>query len=105
MSDSASLYPYPSTNAELVRDLALEPHPEGGFYTVTWEPQDRIPSPYAGEKPRNLASCIFYLLAADGSHGADVSKTKSLRSWSSSIGRWHINKSAVRIDGEADFGK
>jgi predicted cupin superfamily sugar epimerase len=45
------------TAAEVIRLLALEPHPEGGHYRETW----RAP---AGEGGRGAGSAIYYLLAA-----------------------------------------
>ena len=43
------------TADELIAKLALEPHPEGGWYRQTWE---------AGDGPRASGTCIYFLLKA-----------------------------------------
>ncbi|MBO6631910.1 MAG: cupin domain-containing protein, partial [Psychroserpens sp.] len=50
---------------ELVKQLALEPHPEGGYFKETYRsngviPEDSLPSVFEGE--RNYATGIYYLL-------------------------------------------
>lgn len=46
---------------ELARALALEPHPEGGWFRRTWRPpQVTTPAGYPGERP--LATAILYVL-------------------------------------------
>jgi predicted cupin superfamily sugar epimerase len=52
---------------EWARDLGLQPHPEGGFYTETWSspiavPPELLPGEYDGE--RLLATAILFLLPA-----------------------------------------
>ena len=37
-----------ATSAELIEQLKLVPHPEGGRFVVTDEQEKLIPSPYAG---------------------------------------------------------
>ncbi|KAI0302357.1 RmlC-like cupin domain-containing protein [Multifurca ochricompacta] len=50
---------------ELISDLKLIPHPEGGYYAETDRQAVDVPSPYANGAPRSLATTIFYLLTAD----------------------------------------
>jgi uncharacterized protein len=49
----------------IIRQLALQPHPEGGFYRETYRcddglPADALPTRYTG--PRNFSTAIYYLL-------------------------------------------
>ncbi|KAI0317174.1 RmlC-like cupin domain-containing protein [Amylostereum chailletii] len=55
-------YSYPSTNTELVRDLSLLDHSEGGFFVETDRQEAQVPSPFANGEQRSLATAIFYLL-------------------------------------------
>jgi len=41
------------TADEIIKKLALEPHPEGGWYRQTWEAEDG---------PRASGTCIYFLL-------------------------------------------
>jgi predicted cupin superfamily sugar epimerase len=54
--------------AALVRDLALDPHPEGGWYREIWRSQGMVVSDgVIGSEPprrRNWLTVIHYLLAA-----------------------------------------
>ena len=63
---------------------------------MTWVPEEEVPSPYAANASRKVATCIYYLLTADGTHGVEAEKTKNLKGWSSSTAKLHINKSPVR---------
>jgi hypothetical protein len=45
---------------QLVLRLALEPHPEGGFYRRTWTSSERV-----GDDGRAAGSSILFLLPAD----------------------------------------
>ena len=54
-----------SSVAELVRDLALLPHPEGGYYRETYRSVGRIdvlPPPFSGS--RSYSTAIYFLLEA-----------------------------------------
>jgi len=62
---------------ELVRDLQLEPHREGGYFRRTFEAshRDKIDE---GSGPRFTMTSIYYLLTAQ-----------------SRVGHWHLNKSDI----------
>jgi predicted cupin superfamily sugar epimerase len=52
---------------DLVRELALSPHPEGGWFRETWRSPERLPAPalppgFTGE--RSWSTAILYLLPA-----------------------------------------
>ncbi|KAI0260027.1 hypothetical protein BC834DRAFT_902566, partial [Gloeopeniophorella convolvens] len=64
--------------ADLIQDLNLISHPEGGYFAETDRQEVEVPSPYASGAPRSLATTIFYLLTA-----------------SSPVGVIHTNKSIV----------
>lgn len=54
------------TAPELIRALALQPHPEGGWFRETYRSEEKIdgsqlPSRYGGES-RSLATAIYFLL-------------------------------------------
>ncbi|KAH9174945.1 hypothetical protein EDB89DRAFT_1904161 [Lactarius sanguifluus] len=55
--------------AELIKDLGLIPHPEGGFFVETDRQDVQTPSPYADGALRSLSTTIFYLLTADNPSG------------------------------------
>ncbi|KAH9006160.1 RmlC-like cupin domain-containing protein [Lactarius hatsudake] len=55
--------------AELIKDLGLIPHPEGGFFAETDRQDVQTPSPYADGALRSLSTTIFYLLTADNPSG------------------------------------
>ncbi|KAI8800987.1 RmlC-like cupin domain-containing protein [Cladochytrium replicatum] len=85
-------FSYPHSNDQLVKHYRLEPHPEGGFYVVTWGMKEQIPSPFAeNNAPRVIATSIFYLLA----HPHPSLPTSTFPSWSPSTGVFHLNKSAT----------
>lgn len=61
---SASL---PSVD-DLIRELELQPHPEGGYYRETYRSDDKImksclPERYGAD--RSVSTCIYYMLTAD----------------------------------------
>lgn len=63
--------------AQWIEQLALQPHPEGGFFRETYRsvhmvPSQALPDRYAGA--RSLATTIFYLL-----RGEEVSRLHRLR--------------------------
>lgn len=47
---------------ELIRELALQPHPEGGFYRETWCSSVRVTA--YGRPERSALTTIYFLLAA-----------------------------------------
>ncbi|KAI0039501.1 hypothetical protein FA95DRAFT_1504106 [Auriscalpium vulgare] len=55
--------------ANLIRDLKLIRHPEGGYYAETDRQEVEIPSPYADGQLRSLATSIYYLLTPDEPNG------------------------------------
>ncbi|SRR6266404_6821775 len=88
----------PSLSTDLIKDLGLIPHPEGGmclilssvqggaynnaftgFFAETNRQVVKISSPYADGALRSLATSIYYLLTADQPSG-----------------KIHMNKSIVR---------
>ena len=73
--------------AELIRQLGLVGHVEGGYYKETFRSGEQVPkdaltdaaaSPRAGGERRSLATVIYYMLTDKCSHGA-----------------WHQNKSPI----------
>ncbi|KAN0061793.1 hypothetical protein ACQY0O_005786 [Thecaphora frezii] len=98
LSQPPRLYNYPQTNQQLIKHYNLQPHPEGGYYVVTWVADEQTPSPFATENAqRNIASVIYYLichplpsLPQPPSSGDDA---KLFRGWKSDIGVFHLNKS------------
>lgn len=61
----------------LIRELGLEPHPEGGYYRRTFQ-ADHRPSIDQGDGERFTLTSIYYLLTAE-----------------SPIGHWHRNTSDI----------
>lgn len=76
-------YDYPQTNTELIKQLSLEPHTEGGHYALTWAAKEKVASPFADGAERALASCIYYLLSVKAEQSG------------SAVARFHLNTSAV----------
>lgn len=99
----AQLYHFPQTNAELIRHYKLEPHPEGGYYAVTWVMDEKMKSPFASDvEERNIATCIYYLLCNKTagcpdkpSHAGDSEEPDPFKTWNSDIGVLHLNKSST----------
>ncbi|KAF9465403.1 RmlC-like cupin domain-containing protein [Collybia nuda] len=58
-----------ATSQELIRDLKLKEHPEGGHFVLTNTQEEIIPSPFADGTPRPLASSIYYLLSENSPTG------------------------------------
>jgi predicted cupin superfamily sugar epimerase len=48
---------------DLIQQLLLQPHPEGGFYKETYRSDQMITLP--GGKVRNVSTAIYYLLEDD----------------------------------------
>jgi hypothetical protein len=53
--------------SELIRQLALQPHPEGGFYRETWRSPARVSM---HRRPERSALTTIYFLLAAGSFSA-----------------------------------
>ena len=54
--------------AEIIKELDLKPHPEGGYFKETYRSEgkineDSLYSNYNGK--RNYATCIYFLLTSD----------------------------------------
>ncbi|KAH9050965.1 RmlC-like cupin domain-containing protein [Lactarius deliciosus] len=64
--------------AELIKDLGLIPHPEGGLFAETDRQDVQTPSPYADGALRSLSTTIFYLLTADNPSGK-IHMNKSIK--------------------------
>ncbi|GAA5838874.1 hypothetical protein JCM5353_001059 [Sporobolomyces roseus] len=76
-----SPYTYSTSNSVLKEQLKLlgeSSHSEGGYFVETDRRQEEIPSPYANEALRSLATSIYYLLDPQSSRG-----------------RLHLNKSTT----------
>ena len=67
----------PQTTAadSLIRDLDLQPHPEGGFYRLTYTAPLQIPAnglPAAYGAPRPVTTAILFLLSRQSHIGSDA---------------------------------
>jgi hypothetical protein len=66
------------TKEQLIKQLDLKPHPEGGFFKETYRSEHQVSFtalPENFHSPRNLASSIYFLLGA-----GDVSRLHRLKS-------------------------
>jgi len=65
-------YDYTSTNTQLIADLGLLRHIEGGFFKETHRYEETMKSPLApagDDEPRPIATTIYYLLTAEEPRG------------------------------------
>ncbi|KAF8592071.1 hypothetical protein K439DRAFT_1325203 [Ramaria rubella] len=62
-------YTFSSPTSEMIRNLHLMKHPEGGYFVETDRQTQEIPSPYANGQLRHLATSIFYLLTYEERNG------------------------------------
>ncbi|RPD65372.1 hypothetical protein L226DRAFT_543331 [Lentinus tigrinus ALCF2SS1-7] len=69
MSPRTDYSSYAIPNSELVKTLKLNKHPEGGYFAETDRQVDQVPSPFAGQALRPLATSIYYLLTPDEPNG------------------------------------
>ncbi|KAK7691548.1 hypothetical protein QCA50_004947 [Cerrena zonata] len=69
MADKNKYLTYKIPNPELIKQLNLLKHPEGGYFVETDRQEEQIPSPYADKALRSLATTIYYLLTFDDSDG------------------------------------
>ncbi|KZT03617.1 uncharacterized protein LAESUDRAFT_683452 [Laetiporus sulphureus 93-53] len=60
---------YAIPNSVLIDKLALQKHPEGGYFAETDRQTEQIPSPFADGALRSLATSIYYLLTPDEPNG------------------------------------
>ncbi|KAI0918191.1 hypothetical protein AcV7_006994 [Taiwanofungus camphoratus] len=89
MTHEPSYHSYPIPNSVLIENLGLIKHPEGGYYAETDRQPEQIPSPFADNALRSLATTIYYLLTPDRPNGV-----------------FHMNKSAtmhVLHQGRAEY--
>ncbi|KDQ64841.1 hypothetical protein JAAARDRAFT_167525 [Jaapia argillacea MUCL 33604] len=66
------MYPfnyYPSANSDLIKQLRLQRHPEGGYFAETDREEYYVPSPFTAGAPRPIATSIYYLLTYDNPSG------------------------------------
>lgn len=79
------------TGDEVIAALALEPHPEGGWFRQTWIAEDG---------PRPSGTCIYFLLrAGERSHWHKVDATEV---WHFYTGAPLVLRQAVSADGPAE---
>lgn len=64
-----TLYDYTTPNSQLVKDLKLEKHIEGGYFAETQRDEEVVSSPLAGGAPRPISTTIYYLLTAEEPRG------------------------------------
>ncbi|KZT37136.1 hypothetical protein SISSUDRAFT_884868 [Sistotremastrum suecicum HHB10207 ss-3] len=69
-------YPYPRTNTQLISELNLQRHPEGGYYAETDRAKENVASPYADGAERAVSTTIYYLLTEETPSGV-IHKNKS----------------------------
>ncbi|MFJ4778095.1 cupin domain-containing protein [Streptomyces sp. NPDC088762] len=81
--------------SELVAQLGLEPHVEGGWFRRTWRTEpEAVPDGYAGRRP--FATGIYFLL-----HPGEVSRWHRVRS--DELWLWHRGGPlAIRLGGNGD---
>ncbi|EPQ59274.1 hypothetical protein GLOTRDRAFT_136190 [Gloeophyllum trabeum ATCC 11539] len=60
---------YPTGNAEVIKQLNMSKHPEGGYFAETDRRPETVPSPFADNATRSLATSIFYLLTHEEPNG------------------------------------
>ncbi|TFK55748.1 hypothetical protein OE88DRAFT_655330 [Heliocybe sulcata] len=60
---------YPTGNAEVIKQLNMQRHPEGGYFAETDRQTETVPSPFADGASRSLATSIFYLLTNEEPNG------------------------------------
>ncbi|KAH9919450.1 RmlC-like cupin domain-containing protein [Epithele typhae] len=80
---------YAIPNSALTKQLKLQRHPEGGYFVETDRQDEQIPSPFADQALRPLATSIYYLLTPEEPNGV-----------------FHMNKSAtmhVLHQGRAEY--
>lgn len=69
-----------SVRPELAEQLALEPHPEGGWYRQTWRSSvEFVPTGYPG--PRASATAIYFLLCPGERSRPHVVRSDELWLW------------------------
>ncbi|TCD65554.1 hypothetical protein EIP91_002518 [Steccherinum ochraceum] len=89
VTESSKYLTYPIPNDELIRELKLNKHVEGGYFAETDRQKEEVPSPFANGAPRSISTTIYYLLSYDQPEGV-----------------FHMNKSAtmhVLHQGRAEY--
>jgi predicted cupin superfamily sugar epimerase len=90
--------PAPAVNpraAELIRALALAPHPEGGFYRETFRSALRVSAAHGPS--RNALTTIYFLLAAGGFSAWH--RVRSDEAW-----HWYEGEALELLVADPDFG-
>jgi predicted cupin superfamily sugar epimerase len=97
------LYSYSETNDALIKRLALQPHPEGGHYALTYVSSENVASPYASQGASRAVQTTIYYLLSMGQDAPDNNKEgiERIHDHSSSMGVMHKNKSTVSGSGGA----
>lgn len=54
---------------QIISDLKLLEHPEGGYFIETNRQEHQVPSPFVDGAPRDLATSIYYFLTHDRPKG------------------------------------
>ena len=56
----------PSTTAQdIITDLGMVAHEEGGYYAPSYKAEDMVPTPDLPGGERSRLSCIYYMLTRD----------------------------------------
>jgi predicted cupin superfamily sugar epimerase len=63
---------------QIIQELALIPHPEGGFYRQTHKSEQQTSVPWS-EKPRSLSTSIYFLLPKG--HVSHLHRIKGEETW------------------------
>ncbi|KAJ7584058.1 RmlC-like cupin domain-containing protein [Mycena floridula] len=57
------------SSRDLMKELSLIKHPEGGAFVETDRQLSEVPTPFADGAPRSLATSIYYMLSHDNPRG------------------------------------
>lgn len=85
----------PSDQA-LINNLALQPHPEGGYYKETYRSAQQVPVPWTKNtreenRTRSASSSIIYLLTPGSSIGAfHLNLAQTAHIWHHGRGRYFV---------------
>ncbi|KAG8987157.1 hypothetical protein FRB94_002583 [Tulasnella sp. JGI-2019a] len=62
-------YDYTTPNSQLIANIGLQRHPEGGYFKETDRSKDTVPSPFADGQARPVMTTIYYLLTPEEPRG------------------------------------
>jgi predicted cupin superfamily sugar epimerase len=88
------------TTADWVRDLALSPHPEGGWYRETYRASEAVsglPDRFGGAV-RSLGTAIYFLLADD--HFSALHRIRADEVWHYYAGTAPLEVFSIAPDGQ-----